>query len=90
MGPYCDYWNRRVKREVKGTSHSVIQAELTPNEYAMATKHPSYRNCIVTEALTKRPSVHVFRYSAEVGKWIDDAGINKLKPTELTGARVVV
>jgi hypothetical protein len=74
--------------EVKGTSQDSITAELTPNEYAMALKHKNaYRICIVTEALSVA-DVHVFKFSDEVGEWMDEMGRQKLRFQKIVGARL--
>jgi hypothetical protein len=60
---------RELKLEVKGLSGEQIVVELTPNEYkAMKTHTASYRICVVTNALAE-PSLAVFGYTPDSGKW---------------------
>jgi len=74
--------------EVKGTSHPTITADLTPNEYsAFEPQVESYRLCLVTSALDL-PEVHDFRYSAEIGAWVNGSGARTIKVEKLQSARI--
>lgn len=56
--------------EVKGSSTGDIQAELTPNEYALFNKRrPNYRLVVVTSALRKE-KVNCFSWDKDENAWI--------------------
>ncbi len=79
-----------LKLEVKGLSGTCIATELTPNEFKnLKTNMESYRLCLVTEALTTHPTLQIFRYSKDIGKWTSEAGII-LAFEEITSARIYV
>lgn len=55
--------------EVKGHIGSVIQFELTPNEYLKMQEHSKiFRVCVVTKALTS-PELKIFQPHYEDGTW---------------------
>ena len=63
-----------LKLEVKGLSGPDLIVELTPNEYKNLQAHrPSYRVCVVTQALTA-PVLEVFAYIKEKACWISETG----------------
>ena len=71
---------------MKGLSGSQIVVDLTPNEYrAMGQYRDSYRVCVVTNALTT-PSLAVFAFSPETGRWESAAG-HVLAIQEIIAAR---
>lgn len=77
-----------LRIEVKGLSQTDVAIELTPNEYAKMQKHrDSYRIAVVTQALTKRPTLAIFSFSPESGQWEDDCW-HQLTIEEVTGARL--
>jgi hypothetical protein len=77
----------QLKLEVKGTAGSAIAAELTANEYRnLLMDGANYRICLVTNALTT-PTLHVFAYSARLGRWVSQAGL-LLEIEPLTSARL--
>lgn len=58
--------------EVKGLSSNIPVIELTPNEYFIFKQmKPSYRLCIVTNALTY-PKLAIYSFSQEEKKWLSD------------------
>lgn len=80
----------RLFLEVKGHIGSVIQFELTPNEYAKLQKHADrYRVCVVRDALNKFPEVEVYRPAKKNGRWIlkRTTGNDIVHLSEKTGAR---
>jgi hypothetical protein len=79
----------RLRIEVKGTEGSEIRAELTPNEYTASGTHDNFRICIVTAALSKKPTVHSFKENFE-GSWFDEGGLIRLLFEPKTGARLSV
>ena len=65
-----------LQLEVKGRSSSDRQVGLSPNEFKAFREHiegsrPNYRLCIVTNALSKHPSLTIGRYDAAMQKWIN-------------------
>jgi hypothetical protein len=63
--------------EVKGLSSSVLQVGVTPNEFDAFKSHkagklPHYRLCVVTEALSGNPTLHILRYLSPAKGWIDE------------------
>ena len=73
--------------EVKGLSGSVLVAELTPNEYRYLMRNsPSYRLCIVTNALTA-PQLNIFSYDNDAQNWSSASG-KVLQVDEILSARV--
>jgi hypothetical protein len=56
--------------EVKGVEAKEIGVELTANEYKCMKKHRDvYRVCIVTNALSKTPTLSVYGYVAGSKRW---------------------
>jgi Domain of unknown function (DUF3883) len=63
--------------EVKGLFGSELKVGLTPNEYRILIKHREgnkahYRLCVVTEALSYKSMLRIFRYEVSDNKWFDD------------------
>jgi len=80
--------SKSLKLEVKGLSGSELLIELTPNEYQRMRQHEtSYRICVVTEALSEKPSLKVFAFSPERNAWEDEDG-NSLIIKEVVSARM--
>jgi len=78
----------KLRIEVKGLSQEILLFELTPNEYEKSQEFiRSYRISVVTNALTKKPTPHIFSFSKELDKWIDQKGIT-LHIEEKTSARM--
>jgi hypothetical protein len=78
-----------LKIEVKGSAQLVCSPELTPNEYsAFSQLNDNYRLCVVTNALNKKPQLLEFRYSVELGAWVEAASSITLSIKTLTGARL--
>mgnify|MGYP000151766445 CR=1 FL=1 len=77
--------------EVKGHIGSVVQFELTPNEYSQLRAHnEKYRVCLVRNAL-ELAEVEVFSASVKQGEWSlrrSDERV-KIKLQERTGARAL-
>lgn len=64
-----------LQLEVKGTAHDAIMPLLTPNEYKMARKlYRSFRICIVTHALERRPRLIDLRYVSDQEAWMSEEG----------------
>lgn len=62
----------KLHLEVKGLSAASVVAEVTPNEYAQMTAprvRPSYRLCIVTNALVRGRKLRIFEARGKV--WVD-------------------
>lgn len=79
-----------LKLEVKGLSGSQYIAELTPNEFTNLNNHkPTYRVCIVIEALSKKPKFKIFAYSNDINEWVNEEGII-LNISTIKSARVFV
>jgi hypothetical protein len=62
--------------EVKGLFGSELKVGLTPNEYRALVRHKEgeksyYRLCVVTEALSDKPVLRIFRYEMSDNKWFD-------------------
>jgi len=77
-----------VRIEVKGCSGTVIDAELTPNEYVMMRRfRDSYHISIVLNALQKA-EVRVFKYSPKLHSWYDDEC--SLQCKEVVAARLFI
>ncbi len=85
-----------LKIEVKGLQGKAIVAELTSNEYSKML-HVDHRGhyvvYIVTGALEKKPTAHIFRFDAKrskeakAGVWVtNDGRVLKLQP--VTAARI--
>jgi hypothetical protein len=56
--------------EVKGVAGPGIAAELTANEYKWMKKNQdSYRVCIVTNALSMKPTLSIYAYVAGSKQW---------------------
>jgi hypothetical protein len=80
--------DKLLRLEVKGLSHNTVSIELTPNEYDKMKQHrPSYRICVVTNALSNEPTLQVFSFSPDTHKWEDDDG-NQLSITEVVSAKM--
>lgn len=63
--------------EVKGLSSSALQVSITPNEFKALDRHrngklPNYRLCVVTDALSLRPRLHILKMPDKRLGWIDD------------------
>jgi hypothetical protein len=80
-----------LRLEVKGLSGDVAVVEVTPNEYkAMVLHDPSYRLCIVTDALAaKRARLRIFAYDVDAKAWLSD-DLDTLKIAEQLAARISV
>ena len=80
-----------LRIEVKGRSGTVISAELTPNEFRrMQARDPSFRICIVTEALEPdRRLIHEFLLDAQRDAWVSPEG-RELEVKVIEAARVGV
>ena len=80
-----------LRLEVKGLTGDTAVVEVTPNEYKAIVRHvPSYRLCIVTDALAaKRAKLRIFAYEADAEAWLSDGG-ETLKIAELVAARISV
>jgi hypothetical protein len=79
---------RELKLEVKGLSYDAHAVELTPNEYlCMTENNDSYRICVVTGALSRKPKLTIFSYSHDSGHWEDDDG-KLLKVNQRIAARL--
>jgi hypothetical protein len=77
-----------LRIEVKGSASRSFVPELTPNEFAMFTKHrETYRLCLVTNALSA-PMLHEFRFSPAFDRWLERDGIRRLDVEERPGARI--
>jgi hypothetical protein len=66
-----------LRLEVKGLFGTELKIGLTPREYRAFKKHTEgamleYRLCVVTEALSRKSKLVVFRYDAAKQRWIDD------------------
>ncbi|WP_423906889.1 DUF3883 domain-containing protein [Candidatus Spongiihabitans sp.] len=76
--------------EVKGHQGNRINCELTPNEYKRAKrKNHAYMLAVVTDALSKKPCLRIFKPVYEHGKelkWDCIVGIGKVKTEEKIGA----
>lgn len=56
--------------EVKGIAGTDVAVELTANEFKwMNKKRNSYRVCIVTDALSKRPKLSIYGYVSGAKRW---------------------
>ena len=57
--------------EVKGTSSTSVNVELTSNEFSQMKKNRTkgYRICIVSDALGKKPSLSIYRFVPETKQW---------------------
>lgn len=78
-----------LRIEVKGLSGSEIQVEMTPNEYtALKKRERNYRLAVVVDALQRKPSLFLCRYSHERRAWIVEGGDRTIEITEKTGARI--
>lgn len=82
-----------LKVEVKGLSGKFINVEFTPNEYAVSNreKENGYIIAIVTEALSKAPTLHLFEYNFNFNNWKSKTGISldiKLKIGAVLKAKV--
>lgn len=74
--------------EVKGSAHAQLMPELTPNEYsASRAYHMSYRICIVTRALTQRPTLNEVSFDSDTNEWVGDDGL-RWRFAERTAARL--
>ena len=79
--------NRILKLEVKGLSGQDILVDFTPREYEKMREHKeNYRICVVTNCLSK-PTLKIFSFSPESGRWEDDDG-NSLTIKEVVSARM--
>jgi hypothetical protein len=80
-----------LRLEVKGLSGDAAVVEVTPNEYRAMVRHfPSYRLCIVTDALVaKRAKLRIFAYEAGAKAWLSD-GPEMLKIAKQVAARISV
>lgn len=63
--------------EVKGLSSNFLQIGVTPNEFDALRNHvagdlPHYRLCVVTGALSAKPTLHVFHYAGTQLGWMDE------------------
>ncbi len=66
-----------MRLEVEGLFGSDLKIGLTPREDRTFEKHtqgtmPEYRFCVVTEALSRKARLVVFRFDVEKQRWIDD------------------
>jgi hypothetical protein len=82
-----------LELEVKGLHGRDLQIGVTPNEYRVLKEHedgnhPQYRLCVVTNALSVHPKLHVFTH--DNGSWYDEIGGRRaaLTITPLTAAIV--
>lgn len=80
------YGGNIICLEVKGLFGSKLRVGVTPNEYRAIVKHiegkkPDYRFCVVTNTLSDKPILTIFRYEPRIRTWFDDI-LNK--PTTLT------
>jgi Domain of unknown function (DUF3883) len=78
--------------EVKGTSGSEIFVQLTPNELVKMKEHKEkgYRIAIVTDALSRKPTLTIFFYSRTQDNdegWYDESGTMKLVFEKIISAR---
>lgn len=63
--------------EVKGSAHAQLMPELTPNEYSASRAHRmSYRVCVVTRALTQRPTLNEVSFDSDTEEWIGEDGVH--------------
>ena len=77
-----------LKLEVKGLSGSGSIVELTPNEYAMMSKHRgNYRVCVVRGCLDRKPELAVFAYNEAADSWTDESD-RPLRIKRMTAARL--
>jgi hypothetical protein len=81
--------NQLLYLEVKDLSGSIIQIEVTPNEYHQCKSNKTpFRFCIVTNALEpKKRKIDVFFHKD--GIWQDSSGV-ELKVKEILSARMFV
>ena len=86
----ASFSGERLLLEVKGLSGSDISVEMTPNELEIMIDYKSiYRVCVITQCLTKRTKVHIFRYSDAKKHWLDRNN-SILQIQERIGARLFV
>lgn len=79
-----------LRLEVKGLSHNDISIDMSPNEYKKMNSHRnSYRICVVSNALRKKPTISIFIYSPVIKGWEDDIG-KILNISEVVSARLTV
>jgi len=80
-----------LRLEVKGLSGDAAVVEVTPNEYKAMVRHvPSYRLCIVTDALAaKRAKLRIFAYELDAKAWLSDDQ-ETLKIAKQVAARISV
>ena len=79
--------------EVKGVAGSEVSVELTANEYKWMKKNrSSYRVCIVTNALSKTPTLSIYGYVAGSKQWEhhEDGSPIKIEPVWVQTARLYV
>jgi hypothetical protein len=77
-----------LKLEVKGLSGSGSIVELTPNEYAMMSKHRgNYRICVARGCLDRKPELAVFAYNEAADSWTDESD-RPLRIKRMTAARL--
>jgi len=81
-----------LRIEVKGTSlgSNACAVDVSPNEYAKMrdpSLQDSYRLCIVSDA-ESTPTLYVFAWTPERGKWSTGDGKRWLSIEEITAARV--
>lgn len=82
---------RQLLLEVKGHSGSIVQFELTPNEYSqMQKRYSHYRICVVRNALTD-PDLKIFRPQEgnNGDRWIliEEGGSERIKLIPKVAAR---
>lgn len=84
------FLRKKLLIEVKGLSGDLTSFELTPNEYQNSRKNiDSYRIAVVSQALSRKPSLSIFSYSSESGYW-ENEDSQKLIVEEIKGARFTV
>ena len=79
--------------EVKGVAGSGIAVELTANEFKWMKKNrATYRVCIVTDALSKTPTLSIYGYVAGSKRWEHhkDGSAIKVEPVWVQTARLHV
>lgn len=73
-----------LRLEVKGLSGVNLQIGLTPREYEAFKNHingemDNYRLCIVTKALSQRPTLAIFRFLRD--GWLNEYNGREISPT---------
>ncbi len=70
LGPGSEYNDSVIYLEIKALAGGEVGVELTANEFKHMKKHRNrYRVCIVTNALTKKPTLSIYGYVPESKRW---------------------